>query len=253
MTINCIIVDDEPLARNLLSAYVKKIPSLNLLQTFSSPLPAMEILQNQSVDLMFLDIQMPELTGISFLKILKKRPLVVLTTAYSEYALESYELDVIDYLLKPITLERFLKAVEKVSQRIALEKENPSGFSNENQQSESIPAPHSPPQPFVFVKDGTKLVKIRWKDILYIEGMKDYVAIHTRQQKIVSLQRLKTLESQLPSDQFIRIHHSYIVSLEGLDVIYKDKVQIGKVYIPVSDTYKKQFKEFIDKNHIQPE
>ena len=253
MTINCIIVDDEPLARNLLTAYVNKIPSLNLLKSFSSPLPAMEFLQNHSVDLIFLDIQMPELTGISFLKIVKKRPMVVLTTAYSEYAIESYELDVVDYLLKPITLERFLKAVEKVSQRLALEKENLSDASNENQQAEQITSTQAPSQPFVFVKDGTKLVKIRWKDILYIEGMKDYVAIHTRQQKIVSLQRLKTLESQLPSDQFIRIHHSYIVSLEGVDVIYKDKVQIGKTFIPVSETYKKPFKEFIDKNHIQPE
>lgn len=247
MTINCIIIDDEPLARNLLAEYVKKIPSLNLIQTFSNPLDAMEVLQNQPVDLMFLDIQMPEITGISFLKILKKKPLVVLTTAYSEYALESYELDVVDYLLKPITLERFLIGVEKVSQRLSSEKEiAPPPSSQEVANSE-------PAQSFVFVKDGTKLVKIRWNDILYIEGMKDYVAIHTRQQKIVSLQRLKTLETQLPADQFIRIHHSYIVSLEGIDVIHKDKVQIGKSFIPISDSYKKQFKEFINKNHIQPE
>ncbi len=205
----------------------------------------MEVLQNQPVDLLFLDIQMPEITGINFLKILRKSPMVVLTTAYSEYALESYELDVVDYLLKPITLERFLKAVEKVGQRLALQNDIPAP-QHETHIAEQ-------PQPFVFVKDGTKLVKIRWKDILYIEGMKDYVAIHTRQQKIVSLQRLKTLENQLPADQFIRIHHSYIVALEGIDIIHKDKVQIGKSYIPISDTYKKQFRDFIEKNHIQPE
>lgn len=246
MTINCIIVDDEPLARNLLTEYVKKVPYLQLLQTCSSPLPAMEFLKNNQVDLIFLDIQMPELTGLSFLKILNKKPMVVLTTAYSEYALESYELDVVDYLLKPITLERFLKAVEKVAQRIVQQNEGTAP----NHREPSIP---EQPQPFIFVKDGTKLVKIRWKDILYIEGMKDYVAIHTRQQKIVSLQRLKTLETQLPADQFIRIHHSYIVALEGIDVIHKDKVQIGKSFIPISDTYKKPFKDFIDKNHIQPE
>ncbi len=245
MNISCVIVDDEPLARNLLAEYVKKIASLTLLQTFSSPLAAMEVLQNQPVDLLFLDIQMPEITGINFLKILRKSPMVVLTTAYSEYALESYELDVVDYLLKPITLERFLKAVEKVGQRLALQNDIPAP-QHETHITEQ-------PQPFVFVKDGTKLVKIRWKDILYIEGMKDYVAIHTRQQKIVSLQRLKTLENQLPADQFIRIHHSYIVALEGIDIIHKDKVQIGKSYIPISDTYKKQFRDFIEKNHIQPE
>jgi len=187
---------------------------------------------------------MPEITGISLLKILPKKPLVILTTAYSEYALESYELDVLDYLLKPISLDRFLKAVTKASERLAVSL--PPQPAIEKPISETL-------QPFVFVKDGTKLVKIRWSDILYVEGLKDYVAIHTRQQRIVSLQRLKSLESQLPADQFIRIHHSYIVALEGIDVVHKDKVQVGSVFLPISDTYRKPFKDFIDRNHIQPE
>jgi DNA-binding LytR/AlgR family response regulator len=238
MNLNCIIVDDEPLARNLLTEYVKKVPYLKLAAACSGPLEAMEVLRNESIDLMFLDVQMPEITGITFLKSLQKKPLVILTTAYSEYALESYELDVVDYLLKPITLERFIRAVEKAAERL-------------------VPTP-SPPtakpdagQPFVFVKDGTKLVKIRWDDILYVEGLKDYVTIHTRTQKVISLQRLKTLEDTLPADKFIRIHNSFIIALQAIDSIHKDKVQIGQVFIPVSDSYRKSFREFIEKNHMQ--
>lgn len=244
MIISCLIVEDEPLARNLLTDYVRKVPYLHLIEACASPLAALEILREQPIDLLFLDIQMPEITGISLLKILPKKPLVILTTAYSEYALESYELDVLDYLLKPISLDRFLKAVAKASERLTISPAPPPVI--EKPTTETV-------QPFVFVKDGTKLVKIRWSDILYVEGLKDYVAIHTRQQRIVSLQRLKSLESQLPADQFIRIHHSYIVALEGIDVVHKDKVQVGNLFLPISDTYRKPFKDFIDRNHIQPE
>lgn len=239
MSTSCIIVDDEPLARSLLKDYVSKVPSLILLDVCSSPVIAMEIIQTQSVDLIFLDIQMPEITGLSLLKIMKKKPLVVLTTAYSEYALESYELDVVDYLLKPITFSRFLQAVDKVNSRM-----NTSSASLEK-------ITPNPSQPFIFVKDGTKLVKVRWEDILYIEGLKDYVTIHTKQQKVVSLQRLKSMEEQLPSDQFIRIHNSFIVALNAIDTIHKNEVHIGSAAVPISDSYRKTFKEFIDKNHLQ--
>lgn len=245
MNISCIIVEDEPLARNLLEQYIQKVPYLHLVQTFSNPLTAIEFLTANTVDLLFLDIQMPEITGVNLLKILSKKPLVIFTTAYSEYALEGYELDVVDYLLKPITLERFLKAVEKVVQRLhPIKKEN-----GEEKQEKTIETEVTPN--FVFVKDGTKLVKIRLQDILYIEGLKDYVIIHTPQQKVVSLQRMKNLEEQLPANQFIRIHNSYIVSLEAIDAIEKEKVQIGKVFIPVSDTYRKAFKEFIEQKNIK--
>jgi two-component system, LytTR family, response regulator len=239
LSLTCIIVDDEPLARNLLTEYVRKIPYLHLVEVCASPLAALEVLRNQPVDLLFLDIQMPEITGLTLLKVLQHKPLVVLTTAYSEYALESYDLDVVDYLLKPISFDRFLRAVEKASQRQAAPPPLPEAPVKE------------PVQPYIFVKDGTKLVKIRVSDILYVEGLKDYVAIHTRQQKIVTLQRLKNLETQLPADQFIRIHHSYIVSLEGIDTVHKDKVQVGKVYLPISDTYRKPFKDFIDRSHFE--
>jgi len=199
----------------------------------------MEIIQTQPVDLLFLDIQMPEITGLSLLKIMKKKPLVVLTTAYSEYALESYELDVVDYLLKPITFSRFLQAVDKVNSRL----------SSLSSQPEKITP--NPSQPFIFVKDGTKLVKVKWDDILFIEGLKDYVTIHTKQQKVVSLQRLKSLEEQLPSDQFIRIHNSFIVSLSAIDTIHKNEVHVGPATLPISDSYKKSFRDFIERNHLQ--
>jgi two-component system, LytTR family, response regulator len=241
LKLNCVIIEDEPLARNLMMEYVKKVPSLNLIEAFSNPLEAMETLRSASIDILFLDVQMPEITGISLLKILKKRPLVVLTTAYSQYALEGYELDVADYLLKPITFERFLKSVDKITQRL-----------------ESSPAvPHPVVEPlsaapaFIFVKDGTKLVKVKLDEILYIEGLKDYVTIHTPNQKIVTLQRLKALEEQLPANKFIRIHNSYIVALDAIDVIQKNEVQIKGVTLPVGDTYRKSFKEFIERNHIQ--
>ncbi len=244
MNISCLIVEDEPLARNLLTEYVKKIPYLQLIKACSNPLEAIEFLRNNTVDLLFLDVQMPEITGITLLKILQKKPLVILTTAYSEYALEGYELDVMDYLLKPITFERFLKAVEKASQRLG---------SNEPVAEkllvEKTVVPEAEPT-YIFVKDGTKLVKIRLKDILYVEGLKDYVTIHTKAQKVVSLQRLKMLEEQLPAHIFVRIHNSYIVSIEAIDAIYKEKVQIGSHYLPISDTYRKTFREFIEKNHI---
>ncbi|MEJ1238610.1 LytTR family DNA-binding domain-containing protein [Chryseolinea sp. T2] len=245
MKINCLIVDDEPLARNLLTDYVRKVPQLNLVDTLSSPLQVMDALRNNEIDVMFLDVQMPDLTGISLLKALQKKPLIVLTTAYSEYALEGYELDVADYLLKPITFERFLKAVEKITQRLA--ERLPSGPS-------VAPVAHKQgveaSQPFVFVKDGTKLIKLRIDDIQYVEGLKDYVTIHTKTQKIVSLQRLKALEEELPADKFIRVHNSFIVAFNAIDVIHKNDVQVGATMIPIGETYKKSFRDFIDRNRI---
>ncbi len=240
MKLNCVIIEDEPLARNLITEYVKKVPSLNLLEAFSNPLEALEALRTLPVDVLFLDVQMPEITGISLLKVLKKRPLVVLTTAYSEYALEGYELDVADYLLKPITFERFLKSVDKIMQRLEADPKPMVATA------EPVTSPA-----FVFVKDGTKLVKVRLDEILYVEGLKDYVTIHTINQKITTLQRMKALEEQLPAEKFIRIHNSYIVALDAIDVIQKSEVSIGSVSLPIGDTYRKPFKDFIEKKHIQ--
>lgn len=239
MIASCVIVDDEPLARNLMTDYVRKVPSLHLVAACANAMDAMEVLRKQPVDILFLDIQMPEITGITFLKVLQKRPLVIFTTAYSEYALEGYELDVVDYLLKPITLDRFLKAVDKALLRLQTPPAAVAVTTSEQKPD------------FVFVKDGTRMVKIMLDDILFVEGMKDYVTIHTREKKITSLQRMKALEEQLPSDKFIRIHHSYIIALKAIDVVHKNEVQIGQALLPVSDSYKKAFREFIEKNQMQ--
>lgn len=249
----CLIIEDEPLARNLLTQYVSKISTLQLVKACSSPLDAMDILRETHVDILFLDVQMPEITGIALLKILKNKPLVILTTAYSEYAIEGYELDVTDYLLKPITFERFLKAVEKASEKVISAQTPVSTQETTPTLPPSVNEAISSNQPFIFVKDGTKLVKVKLNEIQYVEGLKDYVTIHTPNKNITTLQRMKTLEEQLPEGQFIRIHNSYIVSLEWIDVIHKEKVQIGKAFLPISDTYRKAFKEFIEKNNIKLE
>lgn len=239
------IVEDEPLARQLLEEYIIKVPTLELLSSCGNPIEAIEKLRTLSPDILFLDVQMPEITGITLLKILNKKPHVILTTAYSEYAIEGYELDVADYLLKPITFERFLKAVQKVSQRIQLSVPSDS-IQNE--------IPSSPNEVladrFFFVKDGTKLVKIVFDEILYIEGLKDYVIIHTPKGKTTTLQKLRNLEAMLPGDKFIRVHNSYIVSVDRIQVIHRDSLEIGSMTIPVSDTYRRDFRKFIENKQL---
>jgi DNA-binding LytR/AlgR family response regulator len=254
MKMTCLIVEDEPMARNLLRDYIDKIPSLELVAAIGNPLEALNVLREQEIDVLFLDVQMPNLTGISLLKVLKKKPIVILTTAYSEYAIEGYELDVTDYLLKPITFERFLKAVEKAG--AIWQKDHPAvTIANTPTPKSSVPenvaldTTEGAPSHFIFVKDGTKLVKLRLSDIMYIEGLKDYVKIHTPGRNITTLQRLKALEDMLPADKFIRIHHSYIVAVEWIDVIHRDQVEIGSVLLPVSDTYRKGFRDFITNAH----
>lgn len=234
MSISCVIVEDEPLARSLIVDYIKKVPSIELIAACSGPIEAIEVLKSTPVDLLFLDIQMPELTGIGLLKALPKKPMVVFTTAYSEYALEGYDLDVVDYLLKPITFERFLRAVNKAHVRLFGEGKTETTTDD-----------------FIFVKDGTKLVKILLNDILYIEGLKDYVTIFTKTQKIVSLQRLKAMEEQLPGSLFVRIHNSYIVSLRAITSVHKSEVEIGTAFLPVGETFKKSFKEAIEKRQVE--
>ncbi len=244
MNMRCIIVDDEPLARNLLEQYIQKLPYLELVKSFSNPLEALDFLHANTIDLLISDIQMPELTGINLLKVLPVKPLIILTTAYPEYALEGYELDVMDYLLKPITFERFLQAIEKAKSRLQVIRQ-------------AAIQEIGPVKPFIFVKDRTKLVKVKLEDIIYVEGLKDYIIIYTKDRRIVPLQTLKSFENQLPANQFIRIHNSYIVSFDAIEAIDKEKVQIvpityqtgtpAKTFLPISDTYRKAFKEFIDK------
>jgi two-component system, LytTR family, response regulator len=245
MKLTCIIIEDEPLARNLMEAYVQKVPNLTLLKSFSDPLQALDFLRENTIDILFCDIQMPEITGITLLKILKKKPLVILTTAYSEYAIEGYELEVFDYLLKPISFERFLKAVEKATIRLTpIEPQKLLTNTDQLFENEVLA------KEFIFVKDGTKLIKVKLSDILYIEGLKDYVSIITKDKRIVSLQTLKSLETLLPESQFIRVHNSFIIAFAAIDTVDKEKILIGKNYIPISDTYKKAFRDYLEKNQL---
>jgi DNA-binding LytR/AlgR family response regulator len=242
MKLTCLIVEDEPMARKLLTQYVEKVPGLELLTALASPLAALDFLKDNQPDVLFLDVQMPEITGIGLLKILKKKPIVVLTTAYSEYAIEGYELDVTDYLLKPITFERFLKCVEKVSQVAGAGLPHPAPLT-----STAPAAPPSDATPeYLFVKDGTKSVRVNLADVQYIEGLKDYVRIHTPTKKITTLQSLKKLTAFLPSEEFVRVHHSYIVAMKGVEEVHRDEVLIAGDLVPVSDTYRAAFKAMVE-------
>jgi DNA-binding LytR/AlgR family response regulator len=235
MSIRCHIVEDEPMASKLLQLYVSKLPVLELIAVSGNPLHALESLKTNPVDLLVLDIRMPEMTGLSFLEVLTNRPLAILTTAFSEFALESYELDVVDYLKKPITFERFVKAVGKAEQRLQLTeptRDKPGGTD------------------YIFVKEGTRFVKVNIDDILFIEGLKNYVAIHTAAQKIVSLQRLKTLEDQLPADKFMRVHNSYIVAKSAISSVKENEIQVGAAKVPVGESYLKPFMDFINGRHL---
>lgn len=222
--IRCLVIDDEPLARQLLSDFIKKVPELHLEGSYSSALKALEKLHKDPVNVLFLDIQMPDITGIEFLKTLEHKPLVVFTTAYAEHALQGYELDVADYLLKPFDFNRFLKSINKITQRL---------------KAESVPKSSVEKSEFIFVKDGTKQVKIPLNSIHYIKGSREYVTLVTDDKKIMSLQTMKSMEEMLP-EEFIRIHNSFIVSLQAVTAIFKNKLQVKGEIFPIGITYKKK-------------
>jgi DNA-binding LytR/AlgR family response regulator len=227
--IKCLIIDDEPLAGQLLAAYAERSPDLEVAGTFSNPIEALHFLGENEVDLLFLDIQMPELTGIQLMKITKGKYEVILTTAYQEYAIESYDFDVADYLLKPISLDRFLLAVEKVKAKMV------------PKQAEAGQAPVANNKTFLFVKSGHRTVRIDYKDILRLESMSNYVTIHTPEEKIMTLENMGALVEALPADRFVRTHRSHTVALDKIDFIERNRVVIGGEYIPVSDGYKEDF------------
>jgi len=225
---NCIIIDDEPLALELMADNVSKVPSLHLIATCSSPAEAISILNEQQIDLMFLDIEMPDITGINFLKTIKVKPMVVFTTAYDKYAMDGFELDVVDYLLKPISFERFLKAVNKAMELF-------------NMNSSLVSVPKTDSNKHIFVKSEHKILKINLCDIQYIESMKDYVKIYCGAKPIYTLMSMKQIEALLPSDEFVRIHRSFIVSLSHIEFIGKSKVVIGSESLPISALYRDEF------------
>lgn len=226
--LKCLLIDDEPLALQLLQNYVDQTPGLERAGSYSHALEALKALEDIKVDLLFLDVQMPDLTGIQLSRILQDRYPVILTTAYEKYALEGYELNVIDYLLKPITFDRFLKAVQKAKQRILSTEVHP-------------PVESSGSPPYLFVKSEYKTVKIAFDDILYLEGMDDYVRIHTPTERIMTLERLKYFESTLPSSRFLRIHRSYLIALDKIDYIERNRVVMGEVRLPVGGAYQEGF------------
>ena len=233
--INCLIVDDEELARNLVENYIKRLPHLNIIGKCANPLDAMQVLQEKQVDLLFLDIQMPDLTGIEFLKTLSQKPLVIFTTAYKEYAMEGYELDVVDYLLKPFRFERFLQAVNKAGKLLKADdkKNHPSPSSTQ-------PAAVDKPKDYILVKSEFKVFRIFYEDILYIESMKEYVAYHTPAGRTLSLGSLKKLQSELPANQFMRIHKSYIANINYISALEGNMVHVREKKLPIGASYKEE-------------
>lgn len=227
MKITCVIIEDEPLAVERIKGYVQRIPSLQLLASFENALKAFEFLKENKVDLIFLDINLGELSGIQFLESSKLTSKIILTTAYQEYALKGYELNVVDYLLKPFSFERFLQAVDKVLV---------------NSDCKVIEAKN-----FIFVKTENRLEKIDFKDILFIEGMRDYRRIHTTQKKIMTLQNFTELETEIPPHIVCRVHKSFMVSIAKIESIEKDEIKIGNMLIPISDSYRSKFYEVIGK------
>ena len=219
--ISCIIVEDEPLALKRTKDYVNKIPHLELMASFDNGFEAIGFLSEHNVDLIFLDIKMDELSGIQLLESLERKPHVIVTTAYSEYALKGYELNVVDYLLKPFSIERFIQAVEKVSFQIE--------------------RTHAGNRDFFFVKTDYKIEKIIYDDVLFIEGMRDYRNIPTVSKKILTLQTFGELERELPKSLFCRVHKSFMVTLNKIDLIERNRIKIRDKMIPISDTYKENF------------
>ncbi len=231
----CIIVDDEHLARKLLSTYLSKIPEIEVVGQAKNAMEALSLLEKEQVDLLFLDIQMPDLTGLELLRTLPKAPFVVFTTAYSTHAVEGFELDAVDYLVKPVSFERFVQAVNKVRERMKLA----AG-------QQLAPAPVEAEKDHFFVKVDYKLVKVMFEHIHYIEGMREYVAIHTPAKRLIVYQSMKNLADILASRQFFRIHKSYIVSLNHIESVYGNVVQIAGKELPIGKSYKDAFMDRLE-------
>ncbi len=234
--IRCVIVDDEFPARILLREFIEKVPNLELIGDFKSGLEALPVVQNENVDLLFLDIQMPDITGVSFLKMLPKKPLVVFTTAYSEYAIESYQLDVLDYLLKPFSFDRFMQTIAKAMQRLSA----PQVQVQASPESIEVKAEQTN-DGVMLVKADHKIYRIRYDSIIYIEGMREYVTIFCENnEKVITLESLRNLEETLPADMFIRVHKSYIIRISKIKALYGSQLKVEGVqdYLPIGKSYK---------------
>jgi two-component system, LytTR family, response regulator LytT len=238
MTIKCIAIDDEPLALKQIGSYIKKTPALELVALCNNPFDALELLNSTQVNLIFVDISMPDLNGLDFVRSLSEKPYIIFTTAFSEYAVEGFRVDAVDYLLKPIGYNDFLKAVNKVITLTGLQSAHPETIRTTSDH--------------LFVKSDYKLMRINLDDIKYIESMHEYIRIHfTDEKPVMTLVSLKSIEEQLPDNKFMRVHRSYIVNLEKIKVVERNRIVFdNNVYIPVSDQYKEKFQQFIDKNFL---
>jgi len=236
--IRTLAIDDEPLALKLVTGYIRQTPFLTFTGGFENPLAAMDFLRDQPVDLICLDIQIPDMPGTDFVRNLDPRPKVIFTTAHEKYALEGFRLDALGYLLKPFSYEEFLAAAQKARKQIEME----------NRPATAIEANES----FLFLKSEYKIRRINFNEILYIEGMKDYVKVFLKNEPrpILSINSLKTLESKLPESKFMRVHRSFIINLDQIDTIERNRIVFGKIYIPISDPYREKFQKFLNENFL---
>ena len=241
MNINCIAIDDEPLALDIIKDYCSKVVFLNLLKTFDNAIESIEYIRSNKIDLIFLDIQMEELTGIQLLNALKHRPFVIFTTAYERYAIQGFELDVVDYMLKPISFERFIKGVNKVCERMQ--------FDTGAIKPENVKPKTAEPS-FFFVKTETRMERIENNDVLYVEGMGDYWRIVTKTRRIMTLMNARKLEEVLHEPQFCRVHKSFFIALDKIESIERNRIKIGDQYIPVSETYHKTFFDLVERKKL---
>lgn len=235
-TIRCAILDDEPMAVALLSKYVEKISSFELVKATTNPFEILELIAQTTIDVLFIDIQMPELTGIQMMEMLGNKTKFVITSAYSEYALKGYEHNVVDYLLKPISFDRFYKCIQKI-ESLAQEKPAPT--------VEIAAKTEEKPDEFLFIKTDGKLVKINLNDLLLVEGLKDYLYLHLKNEKLIVLDTLKDFEAKLPASDFMRVHKSYIIRLDQIETIERNRVFIQKNIIPIGETYKIKFQDWV--------
>lgn len=240
MMLSCAIVDDEPLALSLLETYVKKTPFLNLKGKYSSAVAAMKGLKEAPVDILLLDIQMPELNGLEFSQMVSADTRVIFTTAFSQYALDSYKVNALDYLLKPISYKDFLEAINKAQQWFEMKGHNDNNGEHDNND-------------FIYVKSDYKLIQIKLDNILYIEGLKDYVKIYVENESrpILSLMSMKSVEEHLPASRFLRVHRSFIVQKSKIKLIDRGRIVFGKEYIPISDSYKQELQNYLNEKMIQ--
>ncbi len=228
MKTKCLIIDDEPLARDLMRIHIEKLDNFEIVAECGDAMKALQELRDKKIDLIFMDIQMPQITGVEFLRILKNPPKVIITTAYREYALDGFELDVVDYLLKPITFERFLKSVNKYYQVAQDEAQNNTQVSEVSQTDE----------PFIYVKENKRVIKVHLNEILYVEGLSEYVQIYTGKKKIITKTTLTNLEEKLPDDGFMRIHKSFIVSLSRIEAFTANTIEVPGKELPIGRSYK---------------